>query len=228
MSDPSRQASGPTIDEVVVADEPGSWERAGFSVDDDGSCRVGSVRIRLVGRERGKRILDWSLRDADRAGILDDGIDGLATRVSLEPPCAPAAHPNGVYALDHIVLITPNQQRTVAALEGAGMVARRTRETDTYGAPFLQTFFRAAEVIVELIGPEEPSDDGPARFFGLAYSVDDLDAAKASLGDGLGEPKAAVQPGRRIATLRHKTFDISVATAFMTPGPNALEARLDG
>lgn len=227
MSEPAGHPS-PTIDEVVVADEPESWSRAGFTVDDDGTCRVGSVRIRLVGRGQGKRILDWSLRDTEPASVVDDSIDGLATRSSTEPACEPATHANGVYLLDHIVLITPNQQRTVAALERAGLVARRTRETDTYGAPFLQTFFRAAEVIVELIGPQEPSDDGPARFFGLAYTVDDLDAAKALLGDGLGNPKDAVQPGRRIATLRHKTYDISVATAMMSPGPNALQVNLDG
>jgi hypothetical protein len=122
------------------------------------------------------------------------------------------------------VLITPDQQRTVAALETAGLRARRTRETDTYGAPFLQTFFRAGEVIVELIGPEEPSGAGDAGFFGLAHTVDDLDATKALLGDGLGEIKDAVQPGRRIVTLRHKDFDVSVATAFMSAGQDALQA----
>ena len=34
---------------------------------------------------------------------------------------------------------------------------------DTYGAPMRQTFFRAGEVIIELVGPEEPATDGVGR-----------------------------------------------------------------
>ena len=64
-----------------------------------------------------------------------------------------------------------------------------------------------------------PSGAGPAGFFGLAFTSADLDATKALLGDGIGEPKDAVQPGRRIATLRHKTFGISIGTAIMSPDP---------
>ncbi len=125
-------------------------------------------------------------------------------------------HPNGVEVIDHIVLVTPDTGRTTAALGAIGLDPRRTRETDQYGPPFVQTFFKAGEVVVELIGPQEPSGDGPAAFFGLAYTVTDLDATKTLLGEHLGDPKDAVQPGRRIATLRHKPLDVSVATAFMS------------
>ena len=46
---------------------------------------------------------------------------------------------------------------------------------------------------------EDPS--GPAGFWGLAFVVDDLDAAVASFGEGhVSEPRPAVQEGRRIAT----------------------------
>ncbi len=206
------------IDEIVVADPPESWVAAGFSVDDDGMCRVGHVGIRLVGREQGKRIIGWSLR-----GVPDDvELDRLPTTASDTTPCEPATHPNGASVIVHIVLLTPDHPRTVAAFEKIGLSPRRTRETDQYGAPFLQTFFRAGEVIVELIGPAEASDDRPAAFFGLAYTVADLDATKRLLGDDLGNVKDAVQPGRQISTLRHKNIGMSVATAFMSPGPDAL------
>jgi hypothetical protein len=46
--------------------------------------------------------------------------------------------------------------------------------------------------------------------------VDDLDALGALLGAHLGRPRAAVQAGRRIATLRESAGS-SVALAFMTP-----------
>ena len=206
-----------TIDEIVVGDEPDCWRDAGFTVDDDGTCRLGHVRVRLVGRDGGKRIRDWSLRDIDPAALVDGALDGLPTRTSDVDPCEPATHPNGVLLIDHIVLATPDPARTTAALEAAGLPARRTRLADTYGSPLLQTFFRAGEVIIELIGPSEAAGDGPTSFFGLAHTVADLDATAAVLGPVLGAAKDAVQPGRRIATLRHRDLDVSVPTAFLSP-----------
>lgn len=214
----------PTIDEIVVGDEHAAWREAGFVVDPDGVCRIGTVRVRLAGREDGNRIRSWSLRDATVAA--DGRIDGLATAHSERPPADPAEHPNGVRTIDHVVLATPDVERTVDALEAAGFAALRTRDTDTYGAPMRQTFFRAGEVIVELIGPQDPSGEGPCAFYGLAYTVDDLDATAAYFGTRLGRVKDAVQPGRRIGTLRHKELDLSVPTAFMSPEVDPATWRL--
>lgn len=209
-----------TIDTIRVGDEPSTWTAAGFAVDPDGTCRIGHVRVELVGRTEGKRILGWTLRGVPESAVADTGLDGLPTSVSTAAPCEPAEHPNGSELIDHIVLLTPDRGRTVAAFETVGLEPRRTRETDQYGAPFVQTFFRAGEVIVELIGPAEPSGNDPAAYFGLAHTVHDLDTTKALLGDLLGNVKDAVQPGRRIATLRHKDVGMSVATAFMSPEPS--------
>jgi len=234
VADPTRTSTHPrsapisiTIGEVVVADPPDAWEAAGFTVAPDGTSQVGQVQLRFVGRDAGKRIISWSLRGVadDARGPLDAGsLDGLATTATTTPIAAPDTHPNGVTTIDHIVLVTPDQSRTVAAIEALGLPAKRTRHTDTYGAPFLQTFFRAGEVIIELIGPEEPSGDGPAGFFGLAFNVGDLATTSAFLGEGVGASKDAVQPGRRIATLRHKHFGMSVAVALMTPDAGAGES----
>ena len=65
----------------------------------------------------------------------------------------------------------------------------------------------------------EAMDDGPAKFFGLAHTVRDIDATAALLSEHIGNVKDAVQPGRRITTLRHKPLGMSVATAFMSPEP---------
>jgi hypothetical protein len=202
----------PTIDRITVADVLDAWRAAGFAVDDDGISRIGTVRVELVGRDRGKRIIGWSLRGAS----VDGDIDGLATAPATEDPADPAEHPNGVRLIDHLVLATPNQARTVKALEAAGFDVRGTRDSSTYGSAMRQVFFRAGEVILELIGDPAGDGDGPAGFYGLAFTVADLDATKQYLGDHLGTPKPAVQPGRRIATLRHKEFDMSVATALMS------------
>jgi hypothetical protein len=83
-----------------------------------------------------------------------------------------------------------------------------------------QAFIRSGEVILEVVGPVEASDDdGPAGFFGLAHTVADLDRTSQLLGAALGRVKDAVQPGRRIATLRHRDVGMSVATAFMSAEP---------
>jgi hypothetical protein len=209
-----------TIDEILVGDEPGSWAAAGFLVDPDGTCRIGRVRVRLVGRGGGKRILGWSLRGAPAARLADGSLDGVPTTSSDEEPCEPATHPNGSLHLDHIVLLTPDLPRTVDALGAIGLEVRGQRDTESYGAPMRQVFFRLGEVILELIGkPDEPGAGAPG-FFGLAITVDDLDRLAVDLGEHLGTIKDAVQDGRRIATLRHKDLGLSVATAFMSPGPS--------
>ncbi|MCI0637411.1 MAG: VOC family protein, partial [Actinobacteria bacterium] len=174
---------------------------------------------RLVGREHGKRIVAWSLRDIT---LTNASLDGLATTVSDDAPAAVPAeavgHPNGTIGIDHVVVATPNLDRTVDALVAAGLDPRRTRDSDQYGAPMRQVFFRMADIILEVIGTPDRSGEGPAGFFGLALTVADLDAAAERYGDRMGTIKPAVQPGRRIATLRHKELGLSVAIALMSPG----------
>ena len=78
-----------------------------------------------------------------------------------------------------------------------------------------QIFFRLGPVILELVGPPAPDGDGPARFWGIAFTVTDLDATARYLGDRLGTVKDAVQPGRRIASLR-KEAGLALPIAFMS------------
>jgi len=211
-------AAGPVLTALTVGDPPEAWRAAGFTVDGDGTCRIGAVAVHLVGRDAGKRILGWSFDGL--TGFDDtssgDTLDGLVTTVASAPTGPAPTHANGVELIDHVVVLTPDRDRTIAAFTTAGLEPRRSRETDTYGAPMVQTFFRAGEVIVEPIGAPEPMGDGPAGFFGLAHTCADLDATAALLDGHLGVVKDAVQPGRRITTLRHKDLGLSVATAFMS------------
>jgi hypothetical protein len=207
----------PTINAIDIADPPEAWAGAGFTVGDDATCVVGQVRLRLVGRDGDRtRVLSWSLRGVP-AGT--ESIDGLTTTTSDEPLPSPVTHANGAELIDHVVITSPDVDRTIAALNAVGLDTLRTRNVDPeqYGFEARQTFFRLGEVILELIGPNEPRGDGPAAFFGLAYTVSDIDALPELYGEHLGRVKDAVQPGRRITTLRHKELGLSVATAFMSP-----------
>ena len=198
----------PPLVEITVGDQPAAWASAGFAVGDDGATGVGTVGLRLAGPAGGRGITAWALADAG------GDIDGLPTAAAdLESlPTGPPDHANGVLSIDHLVVATPNLERTTAALEDRGILARRTREA---GRGRAQRFFRLGEVILELVGPTEPAGDGPASFWGLAFTVADLDATAAHLSGRIGETKAAVQPGRHIATL-HASDEISVPVAFMS------------
>jgi len=206
-----------TVDELTVADPPGAWSALGFAVE-DGTCVLGDVRIRLAGKAAGKGLAGWSLRGAESTEL-----DGLpTTRSDREPPVAAPAHPNGITAIDHVVAITPALERTVAALEAAGLDLRRIREEPTPAGAPRQAFFRLGPTILEVVQePEEAIERGggaarPAFFWGLAFVAPDLEATVAGLGEHVSEARAAVQPGRRIATLR-RSAGLSLPVALMTP-----------
>lgn len=211
----------PTVVELSVASLPDSWRAAGFDVHGD-LCVVGTVRLRLVDTGRGRGIVEWSVRDAAKLEL-----DGLPTTASETPPtAAPEAHPNGVVSIDHLVVITPDLDRTTAALRDAGFDLRREREGPTPGGSRRQAFFRMGELILEVVeapaGTRIAADPGgPARLWGISFLVEELEQTAATLGDLLGDPREAVQPGRRIATLR-KDAGLGPAIAFMTPGPGAI------
>ena len=202
-----------TVDELVVADPPGLWAELGFNVEGH-VCNIGTVRVRLD-PAAGKRLASWSLR-----GVPTDALDGLATTISASEPREPAPpHPNGVVAIDHVVAFCPDLDRTVAALQEAGLDLRRIREEPTPAGAPRQAFFRLGEVILECIQmPDSPELDRSrkARLWGLALQTRDIDATVAALGERLGEPRSAVQEGRTIATLRREAGS-SVPIAFMSP-----------
>jgi hypothetical protein len=150
-------------------------------------------------------------------------LDGLPTaRSEREPPSAAPAHPNGVSAIDHVVAITPALERTVAALQAAGLDLRRLREEPTPAGAPRQAFFRLGPTILEVVQePAEAIERGggvnrPAFFWGLALVAPDLEATVAGLGERVSEARAAVQPGRRIATLR-RSAGLSLPVALITP-----------
>lgn len=201
----------------MIADEPERWIALGFTVVEE-CCQLGRVRLRLAGRGAGRGIVRWSLREI--AGVE---LDGLPTTRSQSPVPPPApAHPNGVLAIDHVVAMSPALERSVRALQAAGLDLRRLRERPTPAGAPRQAFFRLGAEILEVV--QEP--DGAAergggadrltRLWGLALLVEDLDRAVEVLGPHVGSIRPAVQPGRRIATLR-RSADLAVPVALMSP-----------
>jgi hypothetical protein len=208
-----------TIDELVLADTPERWSAIGFDVR-DGRVQLGTVRLRLAGEAAGRGIVGWSLR-----GVSTTELDGLATTRSDTPVPAPAAeHQNGILALDHVVAMSPALDRSVQALQQAGLDLRRIREEPTPAGAPRQAFFRLGAEVLEVVQvPEQAIEqtggaDRPARLWGLALIAADFDRAVAALGDHLGEARAAVQAGRRIATVK-RSAGLAVPVALMSVKP---------
>ena len=204
-----------TVDELVVADPADAWTAAGFSVDPDAVCRVGGVRIRLVGRDTQTGIVGWSLRGLPSDGAFED-LDGIPTTRSSADAAAPAVHANGVTAIDHVVLLSPDLHRTVESLAAVGVQPRREREGELGGRPIRQIFFRFGEVIIEAVGSPGAASEGPSTLWGITYVVADIDATASFFGDNTSPVKDAVQPGRRITTLRHHELGMSVRSAMIS------------
>ena len=202
----------PELAALWIADRAARWSALGFEVA-GGRLVLGGVTMHLEASGRG--IARWALSGIDPAPTE---IDGLATETAMAPR-APAEHPNGAVGIDHVVAITPDFDRTAAALERAGLPLRRIRDVPQAGegAAFRQGFRRLGPTILEVV--ETPGmRPGPARFYGLVVIVSDLDAIADRLGARLGPIHDAVQPGRRIATLATDAGP-SAKLAFMDPEP---------
>jgi len=214
-----------TIDELVLADEPERWAALGFAVAGD-VVQLGSVRVRLAGCGAGRGIVGWSLR-----GLASSQLDGLATTAShsAQPDAGPE-HRNGIAAIDHVVAMTPDLDRSVRALQGAGLDLRRIREQPTPAGAPRQAFFRLGAEILEVVQEpervvaERGGADRPVRLWGLALLAPDLDRTVGALAPHAGAVRDAVQQGRRIATLE-RSAGLAVPVALMSPRSDRARAQ---
>jgi hypothetical protein len=212
-------AAGVSIDELVLADSPEAWRALGFTVQDD-SLVLGALRLRLAGEQAGRGIISWSLRQ-----LTSTQLDGLPTSISDAPPRALGLeHANGITAIDHIVAMTPALDRTVPALQAAGLDLRRIRDEPTPAGAPRQAFFRLGQEILEVVQEPEHAierhgrPDRSARFWGLALIAPQLERTVAALGEYVGEPRPAVQQGRQIATIK-RSAGLAVPVALISPKP---------
>ncbi len=191
----------PQLVGLGLPDREESWLEAGFTVRDR-CVTVGSMRVEL-GCDVG-----WSF-DPPTEG----SIDRIQARPIRPAPGSEVTNPNGANAVDHLVVATPNLDRTTTAFEAHGIPLRKARPIGDRE----QRFFWAGKTIIELVGPIGRSGHGPATIWGIALVADDLDASKELLGDRLSEPRDAVQPGRQISAIRTRELNISITIALMTP-----------
>ncbi len=147
-------------------------------------------------------LVGWSFAEASTSAI-----DGIPTTVSL--PSGSPIHPSGVESIDQVVVMTPSLDRTCGAITAAtSLPLKRIRDA---GGGVRQGFHRAGGVILEVVERPDLPADRPAHLWGLVLVVDDIDATIEAWGpDVVSSPRDAVQPGRRIATVKS---DVGLGTA---------------
>lgn len=207
--------------ELVAAASGDAWRQVGLDLRpaDDGPGEVAvvaGVRLRVVepGAD-GVGLRRWVLA-GDQPGDFD--IDGVATTVVAPGPTATdGTHRLGAIGVDHVVVMTPSLDRTCAAIEAAtGEPLKRVRDA---GGGVRQGFHRFGSVIVEVVERPDLAPGSRASLWGLVFTVADLHEVAAWSGpDVLSPPKAAVQPGRFIATFRPEA-GLGLPVALMTPDP---------
>jgi hypothetical protein len=208
------------VEWLVVGGAPEPWERLGLAIV-DGTVPLFGTGIRFD-PDAAPGIVRWALSGiadaADAAADPDAGpidIDGLVTDVVDPARPVLVEHPNGAIGLDHVVVTTNELERTCTAIETAtGAPLRRVREV----GEIRQGFHRlgGGGLIVEVV-ERAGLPVAPAWFWGLVINVEDLDRAAERIGpDGIGAVTAAVQPGRKIATVRAE-LGLGVPVALMTP-----------
>jgi hypothetical protein len=197
---------------LTIGGDRTAWRDVGFTVGDDGLIPLFGTSLRINPDLPAEGITGWSLSGIDSE--IDD-IDGLPTAVVGGTQPTFADHDIGAIGLDHVVVLTSEIERTAGAIErSTGCELKRIREVGT----MRQGFHRigGGGLIVELVERPEVTE-GTASFWGVVVNVDDIDAACELLGpDRIGAPKDAVQPGRRIATVR-ADVGLGLPVALMTP-----------
>lgn len=196
----------PHLRGLLVGDDATSWRRLGLAIDGADRTVVGGVALVFDGAQGERGLTGWDVTGVPGADTLP--VADVAARAREGGP-APARHPLGQVALDHVVVTTGDLDRTVADL---GVEPARTVDGDDRRMAFVV----ASTCIIELVGPADP-EDTPARLWGMALTVEDLEQAVGRLGEACGPIRRAVQPGRRIATVKHEELGTSVPLALMDP-----------
>jgi hypothetical protein len=198
------------IIELHLAGSSEPWAAVGLTIV-DGRSWIGNVALRFVepvGDE--PRLVGWTLAGSPTTPA---DIDGIPTIYDDPLELQSSQHALGAIAFDHVVVSTNSLDRTCGAISDAtGEPLKRIRDLGS----IRQGFHRLGAMIVEVVESSRTEAD-TASLWGFVLNVTDLHDVANRLGpDLLAPPKAAVQPGRFIASFRPDA-GLGLPIALMTP-----------
>ena len=194
--------------QLFIGGAPSPWGLAGLSPQ---GSPVGSLA------STSNATLVWPSEELP-SGALEIAFDGVQSGADLDGiECAEfISTPDGLESsdslIDHVVVMTNNLERTCEAVtEVTGCPLKRLREV----GEIRQGFHRVGEggVILEVV---ERADVSRTSLWGLVIATPSFDDLVQAAGDLVSEPTDAVQPGRRISTVKTKA-GLGIPVALMTP-----------
>ncbi|MBC95743.1 hypothetical protein CL649_02630 [bacterium] len=211
--------SGCQLIEINLTDDALSWERIGFEI-----VTENSIQTIIVGNTK------LCFEEIDEVkGITSVHVEGIKKNVdslNFNPTALSSKnfeasfHHNRIERIDHLVVTTPNPDRTTKALVKAGVTLSGIRTFGSSPNQTRQSFFWLGDVILELVGPHQAPKAGKPLFWGLALVSSDINETVRHLGDLCTPLKDAIQPGRKITTVKTRDLSIGVAIAIMSPHIN--------
>ena len=195
------------ITQLTVGGLPIAWSSLGFTFDDS-RCTFGDVAVR-IDSDFEPGFVSWTLGRA----AVSESPDGLVT--TFDDRVVASASTSSIIdvrGIDHVVVMTNDLQRTSSAISRVtGDPLKRVREA---GNGIRQGFHRLGSVVVEVVESERIAQ---THLCGFALTVGNLvDVVAHMAPDVIGSPRDAVQPGRRIATIR-SGVGLGVPVALITP-----------
>jgi catechol 2,3-dioxygenase-like lactoylglutathione lyase family enzyme len=171
-----------------------------------------------------RQSLSVDLPRAQTAGVPITLVEQRSPEAFVQPAPPTGDEAACVGLLDHVVVMTPAPERAIGLYrDQLGLRLALDRTFEERGVRLL--FFRVGGATVEIgaslrspAGAESsaPSDD---RFFGAAYRVDDVEAARARLqgaGVDVSDVRTGNKPGTRVFTVKGETH--GVPTLFIGEG----------
>ena len=193
--------------QLIIGGPPAPWALTGVSLRTTGDISFAHTA---------NASLIWPA-DELPSGSLSIAFDGVPSGSTIDDiTCAefvdlPQGDASADCSVDHVVVMTNDLDRTCASVgEVTGFPLKRVREV----GEIRQGFHRIGEggVIIEVV---ERADVVTTSLWGFVLATESFDDIVANAEELLTEPKAAVQQGRSISTVK-TAAGLGIALALMT------------
>jgi hypothetical protein len=215
---------------VEVGDSPDAWRRAGFAVDEDGSCEIAGVDFRIVGTSGARGVLSCTIEADIPAAPQDETlvINGLtyhSRSPSGEPvPARSADHPSTVNGIQKLEICPVETWDTLTRLVHRVLPPpyNALAYKNPQGQPQNVALWRMhnMEVFEMADAMGQTEKDEMAMFFLI---VSDLQAAIAAVGEANCGDVFEQSPGRKAVILSRSKLDLSVLIFLVEPAPPPVE-----